>query len=202
MVRLLASVWMLLALILRQDGGEGGEDPNGGEGADGGSGGSGNGTNGGDPGELGDAGKRALDAERKARREAEAKLKEYEPLVAKAREFEESQKTELQKLTEQLDEARADAATAQQHALRLEVGTAKGLPPELISRLEGSTKEQLEADADVLAKLVPPRDTDPNLGPHGSGPSQLTRDALKTMTPEQIEKARTDGRLDTLLKGG
>ncbi|MFI2431981.1 hypothetical protein [Streptomyces sp. NPDC018693] len=35
-----------------------------------------------------------------------------------------------------------------------------------------------------------------------SRPKQLTEQDLKTMTPEEIDKAAEDGRLDTLLKGG
>ncbi|MFD4699754.1 hypothetical protein [Streptomyces niveus] len=47
------------------------------------------------------------------------------------------------------DEARADA-------LRISVAASKGLSPEQAARLQGSTKEELEADADALKALFAP----------------------------------------------
>lgn len=46
------------------------------------------------------------------------------------------------------------------------------------------------------------RDNDINQGPRGGGSPQLTRENLKTMSPEQIETARQKGQLDALMKGG
>jgi hypothetical protein len=110
---------------------------------------------------LGDAGKRALAAERVARREAEARVKELEPLAAKARELEEAGKTELQRLTEQLTTAQADATAARGELLRLTVATAKGLPAKLAARLQGDTEEDLAADADALLAAFPTAPTPP-----------------------------------------
>jgi len=106
--------------------------------------------------QLGDAGKRALDA-MKARLKAErARIKELEPLAAKAREADEAAKTQAQKDAEakaaverERDEARADL-------LRMQVAAAKGLPAELAVRLRGSTEDELAKDADELLKLVKP----------------------------------------------
>lgn len=78
--------------------------------------------------QLGDPGKRALAAERKARADAEKALKEANEQIAK---FE-----------------RRDLVAS--------VATAKGVPAELSGRLQGTTKEELEADADELLKLVKP----------------------------------------------
>ncbi|EPD63171.1 hypothetical protein [Streptomyces sp. HGB0020] len=107
--------------------------------------------------ELGDAGKKALDEERAARREAErqrkeleARLKDLEPLAAKAKELEDSKKTETEKLSEKLTAAEKRAADAEQKALRLEVAAAKGLTDAQAKRLVGTTKQELEADADEL----------------------------------------------------
>ncbi|MFJ9694952.1 hypothetical protein [Kitasatospora sp. NPDC101183] len=47
-------------------------------------------------------------------------------------------------------QARADAATATRRALLLEVASTKGLTPTQAERLQGSTREALEADADAL----------------------------------------------------
>lgn len=108
-------------------------------------------------GDLGDAGKKALDEERAARREAEkarkemeGRLKELEPLAAKAQQLEDSKKTETEKLGEKLTAAEKRAVEAEQKALRLEVAAAKGLTQAQAKRLVGATKEELEADADEL----------------------------------------------------
>lgn len=108
-------------------------------------------------GDLGDAGKAAIKAERDARKaaetqrkELETRLKELEPLAAKARKLEEASKTEAEKLTERATAAEKRATEAESRALRLEVATAKGLTPAQAKRLVGSTKEELEADADEL----------------------------------------------------
>ncbi|MEU8840225.1 hypothetical protein AB0D97_13990 [Streptomyces roseus] len=51
--------------------------------------------------------------------------------------------------------ARAEAATAAATTLRMQVAADKGLTPAQAARLQGSTKEELEADADALAALFP-----------------------------------------------
>lgn len=83
-------------------------------------------------------------------RESERKLKEE---LATLRQ---SKKTELQKLTEQLTAETAKREKLEREALRTRVGLAKGLPAELIDRLQGETEEDLQADADKLIKLVTP----------------------------------------------
>lgn len=82
------------------------------------------------------------------------KVRELEPLAAKATAAEEAQKTEAQKLTEQLAAAQAAAQTAQASALRYQVAAAKGLPIEFAARLQGATEEELSADADQLVTLL------------------------------------------------
>jgi hypothetical protein len=112
-----------------------------------------------DPGEaeLGDAGKRAIQREREARKELEARLKELEPLAAKAKELEESQKSEAQRLQERAEAAERAAQEANAQLLRRDVAASKGLPPQLAARLRGTTTEELEADADELLAIVAPK---------------------------------------------
>jgi hypothetical protein len=101
-------------------------------------------------GAINDAG--TEDAEALRRR-----IKELEPLAQKARELEDAQKTEQQRLTERAEGAERRATEAELTALRLEVAAAKGLKPSQAKRLVGSTKEELEADADeILADLGGP----------------------------------------------
>lgn len=77
---------------------------------------------------LGEGGRKALEAERKARRDAECELRE---------------------LKERL--AGIDAET-----LRRDVAEAKGLTPDQARRLNGTTREELEADADDLLAAIRP----------------------------------------------
>ncbi|WP_432111372.1 hypothetical protein [Streptomyces sp. YPW6] len=101
-------------------------------------------------GDLGDAGKKALAEERRARREAETRLKELEPIAAKAKQLEDAKKSEAEKLTEKLSAAETRAQAAEDRAMRLEVAAKKGLTQAQAKRLVGTTPEELEADADEL----------------------------------------------------
>ena len=67
--------------------------------------------------------------------------------------IEESQKTEAQKLADARTAAEKVATDSQAEAMRLRVALAKSLPADMADRLRGSTKEELEADADALLKL-------------------------------------------------
>lgn len=116
---------------------------------------------------LGDAGKAALDKERAARKEAEKELAKYRKAE---QERVDADKTEAEKRT--AAEARAEAA--EQRALRVEVAHAKGLTPNQAKRLVGSTRDELEKDADeILAdfptgpKTPPTPKPDPSQGSKG-----------------------------------
>lgn len=101
---------------------------------------------------LGDAGKRALEQERNARREAEKQLREMQ---AQLKAIEDKDKTETEKLREELDQIRAAHADATAKALRAEVAISKGLTAAQAKRLVGSTLEELEADADEIIEAFP-----------------------------------------------
>lgn len=73
--------------------------------------------------------------------------KANEAAAKRLAEFEESQKTEAQKLQEERDAARIELATERSARLRAEVAADKGIPASLLS---GSTQEELEASADAL----------------------------------------------------
>lgn len=66
------------------------------------------------------------------------------------KELEDKDKTETQRLAEESDSHKTRAEQAESRLLRIEVGLAKGLTPAQAKRLVGSTKEELEADADDL----------------------------------------------------
>jgi hypothetical protein len=107
-----------------------------------------------DDAELGDAGKRALQRERSARRAAEAKLKELEPLAKEAAERAEAEKSELTKTNEALAAERDARVKAETALLRHEVAASKGVPANLARFLTGADKEEIEAAADVLLAEV------------------------------------------------
>ncbi|WP_181785078.1 hypothetical protein [Streptomyces phytophilus] len=118
------------------------------------------------PADLGDAGKKALAEERQGRREearlrreAEARLKELEPLAAEAEKAREARKSAEEKLNEKLTAAERRAVDAEQRLLRSEVAAEKGLTAAQARRLVGATREELEADADDLLTVFGPSGT-------------------------------------------
>lgn len=108
----------------------------------------------------------------------------------KLAEIETAQMSEADKLRKQIEEIQAQAAAKEREAqeatlamLRLEVGQTKGLTPTLAKRLSGTTREELEADADVvLAELKPGKPNAPNLNATAGGADDKSGTKL---TPEQ-----------------
>ncbi len=97
-----------------------------------------------------DAGRRALRAERDRVKALEAQLAELKPLAEQAKKAEDEQKTEVQRLTEQVEALKRDRDTATVERDRLKVALGKGLTLTQAKRLVGSTEEELAADADEL----------------------------------------------------
>ena len=150
---------------------------------------------------------------------------DYEDLRAAAAELAEFKKSQLTEL-EQAQQAREAAEKAAAEALaransRLiqaeilrEATEQKAIRPEHMHRLidtekvtvgddgqvagaEEAIKAFLEANPEYVGKG---RLTEPvEQGARGTTPTQLTREDLQSMTPEAINKARDEGRLDKLL---
>lgn len=99
---------------------------------------------------LGEGGKKALQAERQRAKDLERQLKELEPVIQKAREREDAEKSETTKLNEALAGEREARTKAERDLLRYTVGVAKGVPANLIGHLTGSTNEEVEQSADAL----------------------------------------------------
>ena len=143
-------------------------------------------------------------------RKWETRAKENrEALEARQKEIEDSQKTAEQKAAE----ASADATSARLEALRYKVAAEKGLSLSLAARLTGSTKEELEADADTLMAIIPKAPAAPPalpVGPtvHGQQPggstpaAQITQSDLDALAAagkyEEINRLRREGRLSHL----
>lgn len=118
-------------------------------------------------------------------------------------EFEESQKTEQQKLADKLAAAEKRALDLEEAKVRAEIAAATGVPSALLS---GATEDELRASAEALLafrgeKPKPDFGGGDRGGDVGGQGKQITsKSELDSMTPEQINQARRDGRLDTLLR--
>ncbi len=155
--------------------------------------------------QLGDGGQKALKSEREARKKAEDDLK------ALRQEIEDSKKTAEQKAADDIAAAKAEAGQSSAKALRYEVAAEKGLDLKLAARLTGSTKEELEADADALMALIPKAQqaetpagpTVPGQQPGGAQtPALITQSDLDALSAdgkyEEINRLRREGRLSHL----
>lgn len=119
----------------------------------------------GTPEALGEGGIKALQAEREARKQADNARKEIEAKLAAANaeieRFQAGERTELenaqhaaQKQAEATAEAVKRAEAAEAALLRFEVAQAKGLTGEALDLLTGTTREELEAKADSILKIM------------------------------------------------
>lgn len=111
-----------------------------------------------------------------------AKFANYDELAGKAAEFDKAQeasKTEVQRAIERAEKAEAALASVQSSSLRAEVALAKGLTPTQAKRLVGSTREELEADADELIKDLGKKPDGPR------APQQKTKQTEPKDDPER-----------------
>ena len=131
---------------------------------------------------LGEAGEKALEAFKQRAREAEARIKELEPLAAQAREIEEAQKSEVQKAQDKLAKEAEARKAAESKLLRFEVAAEKEVPADALDFLVGDTREELEAKADKLLELVKSRNETDSQPDFDGGPREPTDDPK---TPDQ-----------------
>lgn len=133
--------------------------------------------------QLGEAGLRALQAEREARKALEDELKTLAPLkqladaIRGGQHVPEDDKTEIEKLSEQIRQLEANAESERLGRLRIEVATEKGLSAAQAARLQGSSREEFAADADALLALFPtegPRRPAPDPTQGARGPVDLS----------------------------
>lgn len=156
-----------------------------------------------------------------------AQFADYDALkdrASKLDELEEAQKTELQKAHDraaELEKQATDAAARAQEALLRSAVVAEAArknvvdPDAAVALIDRATLEFGEDGAptnvtdvmDALLKAKPyllgGRSTgSADLGARtGAVEGQLTREHLKSMTPEQIVAARKEGRLDSVMRG-
>lgn len=106
-----------------------------------------------------------------------AKYADYDDLKTAAQKAADEKKTELERLSGERDDFKGKAETVAHENLRLRVGLEKGLPKEFIDRLQGDTKDALEADADVLLKYAKA----PSIGSGFDGGARGNGQAPQTM---------------------
>lgn len=90
-----------------------------------------------------------------------AKFAGYDDLKAKAAELDQlkdANKSETQRLSDQLAGLQRENETLKLTQLRADVAAEKGIPAKFARRLTGTTREELEADADDLLETLPKPD--------------------------------------------
>lgn len=139
-------------------------------------------------------------------RKWESRAKADHDAAKQWREYETSQKSDHEKLADELARVKAEASQASLTLLRYEVATEKGLHGAALDLLTGSTREELEANAEKLNSLIENQSKtktlipDTNQGkPSVAVVGQLTQTDLDTMSPSEIMKAKANGQLDELL---
>ena len=128
---------------------------------------------------LGEGGKKALDSERQARKDAEKALKklqgDYDALVEKSESNSREWDEKLSGLQADFDES-VKAREGLEHKLLVrDVAAEYGLPLELAGRLEGDDEEALREDAERLQEYVPTKARRPQPVPEAGQRSQGPR---------------------------
>lgn len=88
-------------------------------------------------------------------------LDDAAPKVAQFDALTEASKSELERVQQQATEFQTQATEAERRALIAEVALEKGLPAALARRLQGSTRDELEADATELLAQFPQQSSEP-----------------------------------------
>jgi len=121
------------------------------------------------------------------------KYADYDELKAKAEKLDaqEAESTSaIDKLTKKVEELTKTSETAEARALRAEVATAKGLTAAQAKRLAGSSREELEADADEILEAFPVSSTEETTrkgGPPSRQPKPDLRGGGDPTTEEAVE---------------
>ena len=104
--------------------------------------------------QLGEAGLKALQRERDTRKALEQQIRALEPLAAKARELEESQKSEQQRLEDRAAAAERERDEVRVELTRLRMATRYGISEDDLDLLGVGTDEDIEARAKRLSERL------------------------------------------------
>jgi hypothetical protein len=87
-------------------------------------------------------------------REQETRAKANADAAKRLADIEAAQLSESEKAAKRIGELETSLTDREKSLLRMQVAIDKGLPKELVGRLQGGTAEELAADADTLLELV------------------------------------------------
>lgn len=103
---------------------------------------------------------------RKEEKEWKRKERELNELKAKDEERKKADMTEAERYKKEAEELKAELARERVGRMRLQVAAEYNLPEALANRLQGESLEDMKADAEQLAKLLPkPKKENPTLNP-------------------------------------
>lgn len=143
--------------------------------------------------------KRVISKRNSELRALRARTKTAEEKARKYDQLEDAKKTESQRLTERATAAEKKAQEAELRALRLEVAADKGLKPAQAKRLVGTTKEELEADADELLETFGQANDDGKGKPPGGRPKERLRGGGDpTEEPEETDPRKLAAKVPRL----
>lgn len=140
----------------------------------------------GDPAGLGEGGKRALEAERAARKAAE---KSAADLKARLDAIEQANLTELEKAQRAAKDAQDQLEAVTRQNLVNAAALAKGLPADLVGFITGATEEEVNSQIDTLMARVSAPSTpapDPTQGPKGDSPSGSTGERFASFIESKL----------------
>lgn len=113
--------------------------------------------------------------------------KEAEKHRLRVKELEDKDKSELQRTSDERDEHKTARSAAELRAMQLEVALDKGLTTTQAKRLIGTTREELEADADELLESFKPAGEDAGGGPARRPTERLRGGGTGTNEPEETD---------------
>lgn len=99
--------------------------------------------------------KAKLDKANREARNLRARLKEVDPIVAAAKEAEEAQKSELQRISERAQQYEQELTALKRERLVTDIASEAGLPKKLWRRVAGDSEEDIRADIEDLMDGLP-----------------------------------------------
>lgn len=124
-------------------------------------------------------------------KENATKLAELEPLAKRAKELEDAGKSDMERLTSELQGHTVRADKAEQELMRLRVAVRKGLTEVQARRLVGSSEEELEADAEDLMASFRPATPEPEPEPEPRSDNSRRR-PQERLRPGAVPDADTE----------
>ena len=125
---------------------------------------------------------------------AERLKRERETTRTKYADYDDLKATASEKATleERVAEIERQARESEQRAIRAEIANAKGLTPSQAKRLVGSTREELEADADELLKDIGAQKKQGNVVPREGRNPQAPDDPMREFARGLFARATSE----------